>query len=429
MKKQEIKNTGEYVYTETLDNGLKLIMIPNNRVKNYYLTLNVKFGSIHTNFKYDGKNMSVPKGTAHFLEHLMFNMPDGESAFEYYSRLGSNINAFTTYEYTSYEVFANSRFKDNLSYLLTYVYTPYFTKEMVNNEKGIITEEIKMINDNPSSELVYGMYKNIFIKDERQYLISGTIEDVKKISLEDISLAYGAFYHPKNMFLVITGNFIPEEAVAIAIQTMKNLKFNEYLKPVIKELKEPPKVKNEHQEKEMPVDRCKVTLGLKIPKSNFKTIKISEIELKMYLNLITRINFGSTSLLKEEMLSSGIITDSISTFLTITKDYYVLAFLASTDYSDYFLKKINEKLNNLSINEDEIARKIKSSISNLIMCFDEIEVVNSDIQDDIIAQGEYLTDIYDYYRSLNQETALEVLKKINKYTTSITILKPKSDKK
>ncbi len=54
MKKTKIKNTGEYVYTEKLKNGLEVIMIPNNKVKNFYLTLNVKFGSIHTNFKFEG---------------------------------------------------------------------------------------------------------------------------------------------------------------------------------------------------------------------------------------------------------------------------------------------------------------------------------------------------------------------------------------
>ena len=71
-------------------------------------------------------------------------MPDGSSAHDYFSQIGSNVNAFT-YDVTCYEVYANNKFKENLSYLLKFVYTPYFTKELVNGEKGIITEEIKMI--------------------------------------------------------------------------------------------------------------------------------------------------------------------------------------------------------------------------------------------------------------------------------------------
>lgn len=428
MKKIKIKNTGEFVYLEKLDNGLDIIMIPNNKVKNFYCTLNVKYGSSHTNFKYYNENIILPKGVAHFLEHLMFNMPGGVNAFEYYSKLGSNINAFTTYEYTSYEVFANTKFKENLSYLLKYVYTPYFTKEMVNNEKGIITEEINMISDNPASEIIYGLYRNIFINDERQYLIAGTIADIKSITIEDLKIAYDAFYHPENMFLAITGNFNPTEAVAITSETMKKIDFIEYSKPIVKKIKEPIKVKNEYEEKEMPVDKYKVVIGLKIPKSKFKNINITELEIKMYLNLIIRINFGATSLLKEELLKSKIITDSISTNLTVTEDYFIIAFLVSSDYPDYFLKRIKEKLNNLTINEDEMNRKVKSSISNLILSFDEIEAVNNDIQDDIIYEGKYIYDIYDYYRNLNLKTANEVLRKINLNNFTVTILKPKSDK-
>lgn len=428
MKKIKIKNTGEYVYLEKLDNGLDIIMIPNNTINNFYCTLNVKFGSINTNFKYQGKNINLPKGVAHFLEHLMFNMPDGTNAFEYYSKLGSNINAFTTYEYTSYEVFAFNKFKENLSYLLKYVYTPYFTKEIVNNEKGIIKEEINMISDNPSSEIVYGLYRNIFIKDERQFLIAGTIPDIKKMTLEDIKIAYDAFYHPENMFLIITGSFNPTEAIAIVSETMKTIDFKDYDKPIIKKIKEPIKVKKEYEEKSMPIDKYKVTIGLKIPYSKFKNINITKLEIIMYLNLITRINFGATSLLKEELLKSKIITESLSTNLTITEDYFIMAFIGLTDYPDYLIKRMKEQLQNLSITKEEIDRKVKSSISNLILSFDEIEAVNNDVQDDMIYQGKYIDDIYDYYRNLNLNTANQVLKKITLSNFTVTILKPKSDK-
>jgi len=285
-----------------------------------------------------------------------------------------------------------------------------------------------MISDSSVSEIVYGLYRNIFVNDERQYLIAGTISDIKNITLEDVTTAYDAFYHPENMFLVITGNFNPTEAVAITSETMKTIDFIEYCKPIIKKIKEPIKVKNEYEEKEMPVDKYKVTMGLKIPKSKFKNINISELEIKMYLNLIIRINFGATSSLKEELLKSKIITDSISTNLTVTEDYFIIAFLSTTDYPDYFLKRIKEKLNNLIINEDEMNRKVKSSISNLILSFDEIETINNDVQDDMIYEGKYIYDIYDYYRNLNLKNANEVLKKINLNNSTITILKPKSDK-
>ena len=426
MERTKIKNTGEILYTEVLDNGLKILMVPNNKVKNFYVTLNTKFGSINTNFKFKGKNCNLPKGTAHFLEHLLFNMPDGSSAHDYFSQIGSSVNAFTSYDVTCYEVYANHKFKENLSYLLKFVYTPYFTKELVNGEKGIITEEIKMISDNPASEIVYGLLRNVFVKDERQFLISGTVLDIKKMTPEDLNIAYEAFYHPENMFLIITGNFKPEEAVAIIIDTMKEMEFTEYVKPVLKEVKEPFKVKNEYVEKEMPIDKDKVTVCLKIPKSNFKALKLTDLELRLYINLIMRINFGSTSFLKEELLGGGIITNSISTYLIMTDEYLVHAIMVATEYPDYFIKRVKDTLQNMLITEEEIARKIKSSISNLIMSFDDIETVNNDIQEDIINYDKCITDITYEYRKLNTETAKKVLEKFNKCITAIHILKPKN---
>ena len=245
MNKIEILGAKETLYVEHLDNGLDIYMIPNNKVKNYYVTLNTKFGSIHTDFEYDGKDYSLPNGIAHFLEHLTFNLPD-ENAFEYFSNLGASVNAFTSYDVTCYEVFANSRFKENVEYLIKYVYTPYYTKELVNSEKGVILEEVKMYKDRPGIQVVNSIFDNLYINDKHQFLVGGTVEDVKDIKLEDIEIAYKAFYHPENMFMILTGDFNPEEAVAIINDSMNKFKFDEYIKPVLKKVNEPFKIKTEY---------------------------------------------------------------------------------------------------------------------------------------------------------------------------------------
>lgn len=425
MKKIEIAGVKEDLYFEHLDNGLDIYMVPNKKVKNFYLTLSVKFGSINTKFNYKGKNYDLPKGVAHYLEHLNFNLPD-ENAFEVFSKLGANANAFTSYDITCYEVFSNSNFKENLSYLIKYVHTPYFTKEMVNNERGIITEEIKMYEDNPATELLYGIFRNVFVNDERQFLISGTAEDVKKIKLEDIETSYKAFYHPENMFLVLTGNFNPEEALAIINTSYSKLTFEKYQKPTLVLPKEPATVKKEYTKKEMNVDIPKVTIGLKIPKANFKSLKLSDLELKLYLNLFIRINFGTTSLLNEELQSNKIITDVLSMSLMETEDYFVEAIMASTSYPDYLVKKIKETFDNGDILEDDLRRKVKASISNLIMMYDDIETVNMDIQDDVITYGKFYDDIHEEYRNLNIEDAKRFVSKLNKYETSVLIINPKN---
>ena len=116
MKKINIVGIDEEIYYDETEMGMPIIMWVNDKVKNFYMTLNVKYGSIHTEFKTKGsKNfLKVPNGIAHFLEHMMFYMPDGQSAHEYFNDLGSSINACTTNDFTFYEVFGSNKFKDNL---------------------------------------------------------------------------------------------------------------------------------------------------------------------------------------------------------------------------------------------------------------------------------------------------------------------------
>ena len=56
MIKTFIKGASENVYYEKLANGLEIFMVPNNKTKNFYITLSTKYGSIYTNFEYNGKN-------------------------------------------------------------------------------------------------------------------------------------------------------------------------------------------------------------------------------------------------------------------------------------------------------------------------------------------------------------------------------------
>ena len=120
MEKITLNNLDEYIYHDVTDEGLNIYMWVNKKVKNFYMTLNTKYGSIHTEFKpKDSKNyIKVPNGIAHFLEHLMFYQPDNTTAHEYFTKLGAQINACTTNDFTFYEVFSSSYFKENLNYLL-----------------------------------------------------------------------------------------------------------------------------------------------------------------------------------------------------------------------------------------------------------------------------------------------------------------------
>jgi len=429
MKKIKINKTTEILYYHKYDNGLELYVLPNINQKNFYITFNTKFGSINTEFKTNNtdKYIKVPNGIAHYLEHLMFNMENG-TAFDFFSKLGASVNAFTTYNLTCYEVFSSTYFKENLNYLLDYVQTPYFTKEAVNNERGIITEEIKMYNNNPNTELTYATYENIFVNDNRKYLISGEIEDIKKITVEDLYNCYDTFYNPSNMFIVITGNVNPYEALAIIEENQKNKTFNN-ININNKIINEPTKVNEKYKEIEMNVETNKVSISFKIPKKNFKKLNINDEELSIYINLLFDILFDSTSEIQDKLISSSIIQNGININKTYTKDYIIVSLMTDTDYPETLIKMIKETINNINLSEEDLKRKVKVYKSNYILHFDDIELVNNYIKNNINEYNKILDNSMIIYDELNIRKLKEINKLIKSRSESILIIKPKTTTK
>lgn len=425
MKEIKINKTNEIMYYEKLNNDLEVYIVPNVYQKNFYITFTTKFGSINTEFKIKEEKTfkKVPNGIAHYLEHLMFNMEDG-TAFDYFSKLGSSVNAFTTYDLTCYEVYSSTYFKENLEYLLDYVQTPYFTNELVNNERGIISEEIKMYDNNPNTELTYSAYKNIFVNDNRKYLISGTIDDIKKINKDNLYDCYNAFYNPNNMFVVITGNVNPYEAIGIIENNQNKKEFNNIIISN-KEINEVNKVNKVYEEKEMNVETNKLNVSYKISRKLFKKLNLTDIELNSYISILFNILFGNTSSLQDKLISSKIIQNGINVNKTFTKDFIVVSITSETDYPDTLVRYIRETMNNIFIEKDTLDRKLKVYKSNYLLHFDDIELVNSNIQDSIVLYGKFIDNYMDLYDKINTSVINEVGRYLKNIKESILVIKPK----
>jgi len=424
MKKIKIDNTNEVLYYKKLNNGLELYVLPNINQKNFYITYSTKFGSINTEFKTNNNSSftRVPSGIAHYIEHLMFNMENG-SAFDYFSKLGSSVNAFTSYNVTCYEVFSSTYFRENLEYLLDYVGTPYFTKESVNNERGIIEEEINMYQNNPNTELVYKAYNNIFVNDKRNELISGKKEDIKKITVDNLLECYNTFYNPNNMFIIITGNVNPYEALAIIEENMSK---REYINPniILKNFNEPSKVKKDYEEKNMNVEINKVNMSYKIPKKNFKSLGINDIELEIYISLLFNILFGSTSILQDKLITSKIVSNGINISKTFTKDYVVVSLLTDTEYIETYINMVRDTLKNIRISDQELIRKLKVYKSNYLLHFDDIELVNNNIQDNVLMYNKFVNNYMNIYEDINIDKLNEIIKRMKTKTESILVIRP-----
>ncbi|MGL4372158.1 MAG: EF-P 5-aminopentanol modification-associated protein YfmH, partial [Turicibacter sp.] len=163
MEKKEFSQLQETLYYEKLENGLEVYMLPKKGFNKSFATFTTKYGSIDNEFVPLGQQemKRVPDGIAHFLEHKLFEKQDYD-VFEKFSSHSASSNAFTSFTRTAYLFSCTSELQENLTTLIDFVQSPYFTKETVEKEKGIIAQEINMYDDNPDFKVYFGIINNLF---------------------------------------------------------------------------------------------------------------------------------------------------------------------------------------------------------------------------------------------------------------------------
>lgn len=101
MQKEYFKNIDETLISEVLPNGLKINIVPRPQFSKSYAMFATNYGGADRRFKLSGEWLDTPAGVAHFLEHKMFDMPDG-NALSVLSARGASPNAFTSSCMTAY---------------------------------------------------------------------------------------------------------------------------------------------------------------------------------------------------------------------------------------------------------------------------------------------------------------------------------------
>ena len=219
MDKLCYPNLGETLYRQVLPNGLTLCVVPRpgfSRKLAYFVT---DFGAIHTEFTCDGIPYRVPDGVAHYLEHKLFDMPDGEVSAKFVA-LGASPNAFTGYDMTAYYFTCTENFEPALRLLLEFVSTPYFTQESVAKEQGIIGQEIGMHEDNPDARSFELLMEAMYDRHPIRVPILGTRETIAKITPQTLYDCHKAFYRPGNMLLCVVGDVDPDTVRQLALEVL-----------------------------------------------------------------------------------------------------------------------------------------------------------------------------------------------------------------
>ena len=410
MKEIKLKGLDISAYTEKLRNGLEIYFIPYTNKKNYFVSYATRYGSIVTRFTPVGskEEIKVPDGIAHFLEHKMFEQEDGVDPFSYFSESGTGSNASTSFDNTQYICYGTKNFEDNLRYLLKFVNSPYFTADNVEKEKGIISEELKMYEDIPEFKLEMKLRENVYHNDSRRIDIGGTIPEIMKITKEDLYNCYNNFYVPRNMFLLVVGNFDRDKALEIIKEEVGN-KDNRVL-PTIKKVREKKAVRVKDDEFKASIKTPKLGIGVKIPIKDLG--ETDDLTLDLYLTMISTLCFGSASLFRERVRNKKLLSSFYTEWET-TDDYKVFYIMAASDDIDELFENIKEEFNNLEIMEDAFNRMKKVWIANEVKMIDYIDSTVRNVFDDILHYGKIIPDKLDRIRKMDFNTIKRIADKID----------------
>jgi len=195
---------GEQVLETTLSNGLKVILLENPKAPLITFHIWYRVGSRNEEW---GKT-----GLSHILEHMMFK---GTKKYgpEDYSRIiqenGGETNAFTSRDYTGY--FATLR-SDRVQVVMDLE-----AERMTNlnlREEDFVTERMVVMEerrqrteDDPQAFLMEQLEATAFQVQPYHWPIIGWMEDLMRITLEDLKKYYQTYYNPANAFLVAVGDF------------------------------------------------------------------------------------------------------------------------------------------------------------------------------------------------------------------------------
>ena len=364
MELQYRKNdkTGEELYYTRHSSGLGIYIIPKKDYSKTYAIFGTRYGSVDSKFVVPGESelTEVPDGIAHYLEHKMFDQPDGSNVFDKFSRYGGNANAFTSFNITAYLFAATSNIEENIETLMDYVQSPYFTEESVQKEQGIIGQEIRMYDDSGSWKLFFNFLNCLYKEHPVKKEIAGTVESISHITPEYLYKCYDTFYNLSNMSIVVVGNVDPVKiSKVIENGVKKNEPFEEKIKKVYPT--EPDEVAKQYAEQSLSVAMPLFMTGFKDTNNGFGGDEL--LKKSIETNIILKMLFGRSSKFYKSLYEKGLINNRFSLEYTMQPDYaYSSIDGESSDPKAVYEAVINEveetRKNGLSKEDFERIKKV-----------------------------------------------------------------------
>ena len=404
--------------------GLKIFVMPKEHYSSAYAVIGTRYGSIDTKFKRSDREdfVTVPEGIAHFLEHKLFESEELD-AFTRYAETGASANAYTSFDKTCYLFQCTDRFEDSLRILLDFVTHPYFTKETVEKEQGIIGQEITMYYDVPGWMSTFNLLKCLYKNHPVRIDIAGTVESISHITDKLLYDCYDTFYNLNNMALAVVGNVDVESVLSVCDEVLKksaDVKIERAFEPEPREIVKP-------------YDEYYLSVGMPVFSFGYKEACITPLRTVKELvemNVLLEILAGETSPLYTGLFEKGLINSSFSKEYFVGNGYESVIFDGESNNAGEVAEAIKAEVENLRKNgfsDERFEAARRSLYGKEIMSYNDIDgVANSIIASYFGGFGAF--DALDVYKNVKKSDIEKLLsEKLDEKYSALSVVKSKEN--
>jgi zinc protease len=395
-----------------LKNGMTVLLHPSTKSPVVSAQVWVRTGS--------ADEQKSEEGISHFIEHLVFKGTRKFNVGEIASIIegsGGELNAYTSFDQTVFYVTISKHFVETgVEALAEMMGFPKFDPTEVDNEREVVVEEIKRGLDSPGRRASQLLFSTAFKKHAYGIPVIGYEKTVRSWPAKVIEKYYHARYAPKNMFVVIAGDF--ETAEMKAMVTKYFGEFVDYKIKKITRKKEPKQASARIGIEEANFEQSLSYLAWKVPPVNHKDIPALDI-------LAMIFGQGDSSRLVKKLRIESATVNSIgsSIFSAMNEGLFAVSMGYSKErFSDALEKIKGELLRILSepVTVDEIKRAVVNLESDNSYLMETVDGISRKIGD-----AEFL--MHDpnynekYLKQIRQVTPADIQRVAKKYLTTKTL--------
>jgi len=218
----QIKKTAsvEGITEYKLDNGMKVLLFPDNSSQTITVNITYKVGSRHEGYG--------EKGMAHLLEHMVFKgTPKHEDIPNELTSHGARPNGTTWYDRTNYFESFNAT-DENLDWALDLeadrMVNSYIAKEDLESEFSVVRNEFESGENSPTGVLMKKVISTAYLWHNYGQSTIGNRSDIERVPIENLKAFYKKYYRPDNAVLMVTGKFEVEKTLALIAKKFNTIK-------------------------------------------------------------------------------------------------------------------------------------------------------------------------------------------------------------